>query len=72
VLALVVRWVLNASGLTLPPPPGGTTGAPLNVKLYPLTYGVGFVAMLVTMTVAAYFPARRASRLPIVDALTHV
>jgi putative ABC transport system permease protein len=72
VLALVVRWVLNASGLTLPPPPGGTTGAPLNVKLYPLTYGVGFVAMVVTMTVAAYFPARRASRLPIVDALTHV
>jgi putative ABC transport system permease protein len=71
-LALAVRATLNLSGLTLPPPPGGTTGAPLNVKLYPLAYAAGLVAMLLTMTAAAYFPARRASRLPIVDALTHV
>jgi putative ABC transport system permease protein len=66
-LAVAVRAILNVSGLTLPPPPGGTTGAPLNVKLYPLAYGIGFAAMVVTMTVASYFPARRASRLPIVD-----
>jgi putative ABC transport system permease protein len=71
-LALAVRTILNLSGLTLPPPPGGTTGAPLNVKLYPLAYAAGLAAMLTTMTAAAYFPARRASRLPIVDALTHV
>ena len=71
-LAIAVRAILNVSGLTLPPPPGGTTGAPLNVKLYPLAYGIGLAAMVVTMTVASYFPARRASRLPIVDALTHV
>jgi putative ABC transport system permease protein len=71
-LAVAVRTVLNLSGLTLPPPPGGTTGAPLYVKLYPLAYAAGLLAMLTTMTAAAYFPARRASRLPIVDALTHV
>ncbi len=72
VLALVVRSVLNASGIILPPPPGATHGMPINVKFYALAYEAGLAAMLVTMSVASYFPARRASRIPIVDALTHV
>ena len=72
VLALVVRAALNASGIMLPPPPGATHGMPINVKLYPLAYGAGLLAMILTMAVASYFPARRASRLQIVDALAHV
>jgi putative ABC transport system permease protein len=72
VIALVVRAILNASGLILPPPPGATHGLPINVRLYPLAYAAGFVAMVGTMVVASWFPARRASRMPIVDALTHV
>jgi putative ABC transport system permease protein len=71
-LALVVRAALNASGIVLPPPPGATHGMPINVKLYPLAYAAGVVAMVLTLTIASYFPARRASRVPIVDALTHV
>ena len=70
--ALVVRAVLNASGLVLPPPPGATHGMPINVRLYPLAYAAGLLAMVITMGVASYFPARRASRLSIVDALSHV
>ncbi len=72
VLALVVRAVLNASGIMLPPPPGATHGMPINVKLYPLAYGAGVLAMILTMAVASYFPATRASRMRIVDALSHV
>jgi len=72
VLALVVRAALNASGIVLPPPPGATHGMPINVKIYPLAYEAGVAAMLLTMGIAAYFPARRASRIQIVDALTHV
>jgi len=72
VLALIVRAALNASGIMLPPPPGATHGMPINVKLYPLAYGAGILAMVLTMAVASYFPARRAARLPIVDALAHV
>jgi putative ABC transport system permease protein len=72
VLALIIRAVLNASGIMLPPPPGATHGMPINVELYPLAYEAGLAAMLLTMTIASYFPARRASRVPIVDALTHV
>jgi putative ABC transport system permease protein len=72
VIALAVRAILNASGLIVPPPPGATHGLPINVKLYPLAYAAGLVAMVVTMVVASWFPARRASRAPIVEALTHV
>jgi putative ABC transport system permease protein len=72
VFALIVRAILNASGIVLPPPPGATTGFPIFVKLYPLAYVAGFAAMLITMTVASFFPARRASRVAIVEALAHV
>ncbi|HJW14087.1 MAG TPA: FtsX-like permease family protein [Thermoanaerobaculia bacterium] len=72
VLALLVRAVLNASGIILPPPPGATHGMPINVQFYPLAYAAGLVAMIVTMLVASYFPARRASRVSIVEALAHV
>jgi putative ABC transport system permease protein len=72
VIALAVRAILNASGLIVPPPPGATHGLPINVKLYPLAYAAGLAAMVVTMVVASWFPARRASRTPIVEALTHV
>jgi putative ABC transport system permease protein len=70
--ALVVRAALNASGIVLPPPPGATHGMPIHVNLYPLAYAVGLAAMILTMSIASYFPARRASRIAIVDALTHV
>ncbi len=70
--ALLVRVVLNAWGFTLPAPPGGTHGDPIHVELYPLAYAAGFLAMLATMAIASYFPARRASRISIVDALSHI
>jgi putative ABC transport system permease protein len=72
VFALLVRAGLNAWGFTLPPPPGGTHGDPIHVQVYPLAYAAGFAAMVLTMTIASYFPARRASRLPIVEALAHI
>jgi putative ABC transport system permease protein len=71
-LALIIRAALNASGIMLPPPPGASSGTVLHVNFYALAYVAGLAAMLATMTIAAFFPARRASRIPIVDALTHV
>jgi putative ABC transport system permease protein len=72
VFALVVRTGLNASGIMLPPPPGATHGTPIHVRFYPLAYAAGLVSMMATMAIAAYFPARRASRISIVEALAHV
>ena len=71
-LSLVVRLALNHSGLTLPPPPGATHGSTLFVKFYGAAYAAGLVAMLATLALASWFPARRATRMSIVEALTHV
>jgi len=70
--AVVVRAALNASGIVLPPPPGATHGMPINVELFPVTYAAGLLVMAGTLALASYFPARRASRVPIVEALAHV
>ena len=72
VFALLVRAGLNASGIILPPPPGATHGMPIHVQFYTAAYFAGVAAMVVTMGIASYFPARRAARMSIVDALTHV
>jgi putative ABC transport system permease protein len=72
ILSLGLRVLLNHSGIVLPPPPGAAHGMPLHVKLYGAAYASGAVAMLATMMLASYVPARRASKTPIVDALTHV
>jgi ABC-type lipoprotein release transport system permease subunit len=56
----------------LPPPPGGTFGSPLHVELYGVAYAAGAAAMMFTMIIASYFPARRASRMSVVEALVHV
>jgi putative ABC transport system permease protein len=71
-LALLIRAILNASGIILPPPPGATHGMPIHVQFFPLAYAAGFLVMIATMAVASYFPARRASRLSIVEALAHI
>ncbi|HKC23099.1 MAG TPA: FtsX-like permease family protein [Thermoanaerobaculia bacterium] len=72
VLSLVLRAVLNASGIQLPPPPGGTRGNVLHIDLIPLAYGIGFAVMTATLLVATWWPARRAARLDPVEALAHV
>ena len=71
-LSVVVRLVLNHSGIVLPPPPGATHGSPIHVQFFGAAYGAGAVTMFATLMLASYFPARRASRMSIVDALTHV
>ncbi len=71
-LSFVLRVILNASGIMLPPPPGGTHGNPLHVDFIPLAYGLGFAVMSVTLLIAAWWPARRAARLNPVEALGHV
>lgn len=72
VVSLLLRGGLNASGIMLPPPPGGTHGNVLHVDFIPEAYVVGFVVMTATLLVAAFWPAQRAARLNPVEALAHV
>jgi putative ABC transport system permease protein len=71
-VALAIREVLNHAGLTLPPPPGVSHGVTLHVNLYVTAYAAGAVAMSATLVAASWFPARRAARMSIIEALGHV
>jgi putative ABC transport system permease protein len=71
-VALVIRAVLNHAGLTLPPPPGVSHGVTLHVNLYLRAYAAGALAMTATLVAASWFPARRAARMSIIEALAHV
>jgi ABC-type antimicrobial peptide transport system permease subunit len=42
------------------------------VKFYGAAYAAGLLAMIATLALASWFPARRATRMSIVEALTHV
>ena len=72
IASLLLRAVLNAMGLQMPPPPGGTRGALLFIRFFPSAYAAGFALMTATLLVASWWPARRASRLDPVEALAHV
>lgn len=72
VLSVVISAVLNASAIEMPPPPGATRGIPIHVIYFPLAYVGAALAMTLAAVVASYFPARRAAKASIVEALTHV
>lgn len=71
-VALAIRAVLNHAGLTLPPPPGVSHGVVLHVNLYVTAYAAGALGMSATLVAASWFPARRAARMSIIEALAHV
>jgi putative ABC transport system permease protein len=64
--------LLNRSGVVLPPPPGTTAGLPLKVIHEPALMAGAAVLVLITLAAASLMPALRASRLRIVEALSHV
>jgi putative ABC transport system permease protein len=75
-LGVAVGYAL-AVGLTnadilMPPPPTFTRGFPLEIAVVPVLYAVVMALMVATLGIAAFFPAARAARLRIIDALGHV
>ena len=64
--------LLNHTGIVLPPPPGNTSGLPLKVLHEPALMAGAAILVMITLAAAALMPAMRASRLRIVEALSHV
>ncbi len=73
VLSLLISFIINQSGLTWVPP-GSMTQVPLTVRVageYRLIF-TSAIGLMAVATLSAWWPARRAARMNIVDALRHV
>jgi len=72
-VALLVAWLVNHSGLTWLPP-GQVDPVPLTVRVWGETNMIvgTSVGLALVAVVSAWWPARRAARMLIVDALRHV
>lgn len=68
-LGCAAAWMISAVGIPMPPPPNANVGYTAFIRLVPIEVlsagAVGFVATCL----AAVLPARRVSRMPVVDAL---
>jgi putative ABC transport system permease protein len=75
VLGLVIGYLLAQTisyiGIPMPPPPGHDKGYSAEILLTFRLALWGAVVAVVPTTIASLYPAWRASRLPIVDALRH-
>ena len=71
-LSILITLAINAAQIEMPPPPGSAKGFVISVQIIPLAYLAAALAMMVTLALASYFPARRAARAPVVQSLAHV
>lgn len=72
VLSLLITFSINAAHIEMPPPPGSARGFIISVQIIPSAYLAAAAAMIVTLALASFLPARRAARAPIVESLAHV
>ncbi|RPI22364.1 MAG: ABC transporter permease [Acidobacteria bacterium] len=68
----IIGQLINYANIQLPPPPGYTAGYALRILLRPGILMSSFALSLVTATLSSIYPAFKASRLNIVDALGHI
>lgn len=70
-IALAVSVVLYMVPVQMPPPPGRSTGYPLNIAIDPSLYVVTLVVMVGLAMLASAWVARKTVHQPVVTALAH-
>jgi putative ABC transport system permease protein len=70
-LGTALAWLISAVGIPMPPPPGMARGYTAQIAVSAALAGEALLLAVVTALVASVYPAWKASRLPIVDALRH-
>lgn len=68
-LGCLLAWIISAIGIPMPPPPNANIGYTAQIRIVPLEMLIAGLIGLTSTCLAAIVPARRASRLLIVDAL---
>jgi len=69
VIGTLLAWLISGIGIPMPPPPGMAHGYIGQIRITPALTASAFALAAITATVASLYPAWRASRLVIVDAL---
>ena len=69
VFGVLLAWVISAIGIPMPPPPNSNLGYTAQIRLVPEQLVVAFAVGWVATVGASLLPARRITRIPVVDAL---
>jgi putative ABC transport system permease protein len=70
-LGVALAAIVSAIGIPMPPPPGMAHGFIGQIRITPVLTAQAFLLAAVTALAASFYPAWKASRLPVVDALRH-
>lgn len=71
VAGVALAGMISGIGIAMPPPPGSNIGYIATIRLVPWVLVMATLTGALAAAMAAVLPARRASRLPVVDALRH-
>ena len=71
-LGVLLAKAISAVGIQLPPPPGSTRGFLVQIFVVPAVLAQAVQLSIVAATLASLYPAWRAARLNVVEALRHV
>ena len=68
-VGVVAAVLISAIGISMPPPPNSEAGFTAAIRLVPPVIAASFGMGVVGAVVAALLPARKAARIPLVEAL---
>lgn len=69
VLGIVLALIISAIGIPMPPPPNADLSYTAHIRVVPSVVAGAFAVGLIATFIAAFLPAARVHRIPVVDAL---